>query len=623
MSENLYYQIVLNNDKKVWQPIVVLGSGDNVLVKGDKGDPGEPGVPGISPHVGTNGNWWLGSFDTGVPAQGAQGEIGPKGDTGATGAKGDKGDKGDAGVQGPKGNQGIPGIQGVPGIQGERGIQGPKGDAGERGPQGEKGDTGATGAKGDKGDKGDRGPQSEQGIQGIQGVQGEQGIQGIQGKTGTIDVKSTTTGELGTLAKVANEGINTAAQLVFTIPRGDTGAKGDKGDKGDTGSQGEKGLKGDTGETGPQGPAGQSLAPIALPGWEGDNAISTQQLCTQLKNLLAANGYSGNVYAVVATEFFWKGYPYIDTGVGILKLSGCFIQVFSQNLAQLDDFTAGQISPQRLRITTAPQSNQGSAVESIWEWNNHGKTYTPKWYRTPTKADVDGKLTRPSGTAAQIMQGDGTLSAGCAQAARIGTFPFANITNLTDSQGNSSGNNDIFAIYQPDMLKCLIIGYKYCDGGTAGVSTGADMYFMVCARSSTSNNFTSSGWWRLADTGAVYSVNDRVSNTQNSLDSNGSHAVAWSSAITNTIVSAKQVYYHYNKMARVRGINGYFTVGGSSIAANTVLFTVSRPDTALYIIAMNSSNVAIRFVLNTNGEVYSNSALTGGITYYFDFTYLS
>ena len=52
------------------------------------------GPSGVSPHIGENGNWFVGELDTGVQARGAQGpkgEQGPKGDTGATGAKGDTG----------------------------------------------------------------------------------------------------------------------------------------------------------------------------------------------------------------------------------------------------------------------------------------------------------------------------------------------------------------------------------------------------------------------------------------------------------------------------------------------------------------------------------------------------
>ena len=50
------------------------------------------GTDGITPTIGANGNWWIGTTDTGVKAAGAKGDKGDKGDTGAKGDKGDKGD---------------------------------------------------------------------------------------------------------------------------------------------------------------------------------------------------------------------------------------------------------------------------------------------------------------------------------------------------------------------------------------------------------------------------------------------------------------------------------------------------------------------------------------------------
>ncbi|WP_369899733.1 hypothetical protein [Bacillus manliponensis] len=76
---------------------------DLVLQKGPKGDTGATGPQGpagVTPTIGANGNWYIGSTDTGKPARGAtgpQGIQGPKGDTGAQGPIGPKGDKGDPG----------------------------------------------------------------------------------------------------------------------------------------------------------------------------------------------------------------------------------------------------------------------------------------------------------------------------------------------------------------------------------------------------------------------------------------------------------------------------------------------------------------------------------------------
>ena len=52
------------------------------LLKGAKGE------DGITPHIGENGNWYLGSTDTGKPSRGAKGDKGEKGANGKTPVKG-------------------------------------------------------------------------------------------------------------------------------------------------------------------------------------------------------------------------------------------------------------------------------------------------------------------------------------------------------------------------------------------------------------------------------------------------------------------------------------------------------------------------------------------------------
>lgn len=61
---------------------------------------------GYTPYIGSNGNWWIGSADTGYPSRGATGATGAKGDKGDIGNKGDKGDKGDTGDKGETGATG-------------------------------------------------------------------------------------------------------------------------------------------------------------------------------------------------------------------------------------------------------------------------------------------------------------------------------------------------------------------------------------------------------------------------------------------------------------------------------------------------------------------------------------
>lgn len=123
---------------------------DNGKFNGAKGDTGAAGKDGLTPHIGENGNWWIGDTDTGISAKGA------KGDTGA------KGEKGDTGERGPQGKQG------VQGVQGEKGDTGAQGPVGETGPVGPKGDTGPQGERGEQGPQGEVGPEGPAGKDGVQ-----------------------------------------------------------------------------------------------------------------------------------------------------------------------------------------------------------------------------------------------------------------------------------------------------------------------------------------------------------------------------------------------------------------------------------------------------------------------
>ena len=74
--------------------ISVDGAAIATVEDGADGKPGTDGADGVTPHIGENGNWYIGNMDTGKPSQGDTGPQGPKGDTGATGATGEKGTDG-------------------------------------------------------------------------------------------------------------------------------------------------------------------------------------------------------------------------------------------------------------------------------------------------------------------------------------------------------------------------------------------------------------------------------------------------------------------------------------------------------------------------------------------------
>lgn len=138
-------------------------------LKGATGAPGadgKDGTDGKTPYVGDNGNWFVGSDDTGKPSRGAKGEKGEKGDTGA---------------------QGIQGEQGIQGVQGEKG---------------EKGDTGA---------------------QGPQGLQGPQGAAGADGKTPNLTIGTVTTLDAGQNATASITGESPNLTLNLGIPKGADG----------------------------------------------------------------------------------------------------------------------------------------------------------------------------------------------------------------------------------------------------------------------------------------------------------------------------------------------------------------------------------------------------------------
>ena len=146
-----------DDDRYYRQRVANIGVGWGESVKMIVGPEGEDGV---SPHIGSNGNWYIGDEDTGVVARGTDGEDGLSAgfgtpvlnvNTGEPGtqaigtidASGDNTAKvftinltipeGMPGAQGPQGDKGEKGEQGIQGIQGPVGPQGPQGEKGEQG----------------------------------------------------------------------------------------------------------------------------------------------------------------------------------------------------------------------------------------------------------------------------------------------------------------------------------------------------------------------------------------------------------------------------------------------------------------------------------------------------------
>ncbi len=119
------------------------------------GTDGKDGQNGATPHIGENGNWFIGELDTLVTARGTDGKDGQDG------APGEKGEKGDAFTYEDFTEEQLAALKGEQGDKGETGEQGPAGPTGPEGPQG------IQGVQGEKGDKGDQGPKGEDGKDGL------------------------------------------------------------------------------------------------------------------------------------------------------------------------------------------------------------------------------------------------------------------------------------------------------------------------------------------------------------------------------------------------------------------------------------------------------------------------
>lgn len=166
-----------------------------------KGQDGVSGADGITPHIGDNGNWFIGETDTNKPSQGTNGV---NGNDGVSVAKSEVNTSGELVItysNGDSTNLGkIVGKDGLDGTNGQNGLS-----AYEIAKNG-----GFIGTKEDwlKSLKGADGVKGEQGIQGVQGEQGEKGQNGADGKTPVKGVDYFTTEDKTEFIAEVTESLN-------------------------------------------------------------------------------------------------------------------------------------------------------------------------------------------------------------------------------------------------------------------------------------------------------------------------------------------------------------------------------------------------------------------------------
>ncbi|MCL2847537.1 MAG: collagen-like protein [Firmicutes bacterium] len=180
------------------------GEQGNPGAPGLQGNPGTPGQDGITPHIGPNGNWWIGTTDTGIHTIVTDGQDGTNGITPHICENGYwwVGYRNtNIRAQGPQGNPGNDGADGQNGTDGKNGLTphicangywwiGTYNTGVRAEGVGTNGITPHIGSNGnwfigtvDTGVPA-RGPQGEQGSQGEQGRPGNDGADGQNGQDG-------------------------------------------------------------------------------------------------------------------------------------------------------------------------------------------------------------------------------------------------------------------------------------------------------------------------------------------------------------------------------------------------------------------------------------------------------
>ena len=257
------------SSSELYGPKTKEGWGNSVLnlkgIKGDKGDngtngqdgqPGQNGQPGLTPHIGENGNWWVGNTDLGVKAQGNPGTNGQDGQPGRDGQPGQPGRDGQNGQPGRDGQNGETpriGDNGNWWIGNEdtgkpaRGAQGPQGNPGTNGQNGQPGRDGQNGETPRIGDNGNWWIGNEDTGKPARGAQGPQGNPGTNGQPGRD-------GQNGHTPRIGENGN-------WWVGDQDTGkpARGAQGPQGSQGNPGQQGAQGNPGRDGQPGADGSKI----------------------------------------------------------------------------------------------------------------------------------------------------------------------------------------------------------------------------------------------------------------------------------------------------------------------------------------------------------------------------
>ena len=311
---------------------------------------------GITPHIGANGNWFLGSQDTGVSAAGQKGE---------------------------------PGEAGAPGTPGQPGITPHIDSATKHWMTGDT-DTGisAEGTPGPHGANGADGVSPTVSVASNTGTEyrltitdknGSITTPNLKGQNGagsgsvSVTVGETTTGAPGSNATVTNSGTASAPVLNFTIPRGDKGEPGIQGPKGDPGPAGANGRDGTDGVSPTVAVASNTSTEYKLTITDKNGSITTP-------NLKGQNGSGGGSGS--SSSFTTQDVPLVWTRDDDLKVLYAPIDISPENYVRV----------MHVVLTTDGVINSNSALLNVPGIMTFGaSTPTPIYLaRLFTVAPLDG-----------------------------------------------------------------------------------------------------------------------------------------------------------------------------------------------------------------------------------------
>lgn len=208
---------------------------------GKDGAPGKDGKDGVTPTIGANGNWYLGDEDTGKPSRGPTGQDGAPGKDGSPGKDGMDGAPGKDGADGAPGKDGTDGITPTIGTNGNwylgtedtgKPSRGANGDPGAAGHTPEITATKSGKVTTIKAD-GTAIAEVSDGSDGAPGKDGSPGKDGTPGKDGAgMDVTGATAGQIAKISSVDGNGKPTA-WIPVDMPSGGGAVSSVNGQTGD------------------------------------------------------------------------------------------------------------------------------------------------------------------------------------------------------------------------------------------------------------------------------------------------------------------------------------------------------------------------------------------------------